>query len=440
MVEERSSVAVFGLPGFRLLSVTEVDGELEYVIETLPGLVGCPTCGTLARAKDRREVVLRDLPQGEWAVRHRWRKRVYECVDPDCPMKTWTETSWLAAPRRHLTERVRKEICRRVGQDNDSVASCAKSFGVRWHTAWSAVLDEGRPLVEDASRLAQTTAVGLDETMYLHARRGRRRVLVTGVVDVDTGRLLDVSIGRDAVDLRRWMTQMPRDWLAQIQVVSVDPHEGYRSAVHGADPATALPSPWAHTTIVVDPFHVVRLANQAVTKCRQRVQQDVLGHRGWKDDPLYRIRRLLLVGQERLTEAGWEKLRHGLDRGDRLDQVLDCWLVKEKVRDVYLTDDPELAAQRLDDAITFTAESRVLEVKTLGKSLVRWRTAILAHHTTGASNGPTEAVNLTIKSVKRCGRGFRNFANYRLRLLLVAGVQWQTHPVTRLRSRPRLIA
>ena len=61
-------------------------------------------------------------------------------------------------------------------------------------------------------------------------------------------------------------------------------------------------------------------------------------------------------------------------------------------------------------------------------------------HLTVVTNGPTEAVNLTIKAVKRCGRGFRNFANYRLRLLLVAGVEWQTQPVTRLRSRPRLIA
>jgi transposase len=215
-------------------------------------------------------------------------------------------------------------------------------------------------------------------------------------------------------------------WLARIEVVSLDPHEGYRSAVVGPDPVTAEPSPLAHATVVVDPFHVVRLANQAVTRCRQRVQQDVLGHRGWKDDPLYSIRRLLLVGHERLDEAGWECLRAGLDRDDQLDQVLDCWLAKEKVRDVYRTEDPELARARLDDAVAFCRASGVREVTTLCKSLVRWHGAILAHHTTGASNGPTEAVNLTIKAVKRCGRGFRNFENYRLRLLLVAGVAWKT--------------
>ena len=434
-------VAVLGLPGFRLLELHELDGELEYVVETIPSIVGCAGCGTRARAKDRRAVVLRDLAQGERAVRLRFVKRIWCCPDPDCPVKTWTEQTDLVLPRHHLTNRARSEICRRVGQENTSVATCARSFGVTWDTAWRAVVDVGTPMVEDPDRLAHVTRVGLDETMFLHARRKRRRQLVTGVVDVDRGVLLDVFCGREAADLRRWMAEVPSSWLSQIEVVSVDPHEGYRSAVVGDDPTTGRPSPWSHVTIVVDPFHIVRLGNQAVTRCRQRVQQDLLGHRGWKDDPLYRIRRLLLVGSERLDEPGFDKLRANLDDGDPLDQVTEAWLAKEYLRDVYLTDDPDEAAIRLDHAITFATASAVTEVRTLATSLRRWRTEILAHHTTGASNGPTEAVNLTIKAVKRCGRGFRSFRNYRLRLLLVAGVQWQTHPVTRLRARaPRLIA
>ena len=296
-------------------------------------------------------------------------------------------------------------------------------------------------MVDDPARLAEVTSVGLDETMFLHARRKRRRVLVTGAVDVETGILLDVFSGREAADLRRWMATLPPSWLDQIQVISVDPHEGYRSAVVGDDPTTGLASPWRHVTVVVDPFHIVRLGNQAVTKCRQRVQQDLLGHRGWRDDPLYKIRRLLLVGSERLDDKGFAKLRAELDAGDPLDHVTEAWLAKEQLRSVYLTDDVEVATVRLDETIAFAKASEVPEVQTLAKSLVRWRVEILAHHTTGASNGPTEAVNLTIKAVKRCGRGFRNFANYRLRLLLVAGVRWQTAPVTRLRGRaPRLIA
>lgn len=237
---DEPTVAVLGLPGFRLLEVTELDGEVEYLVETDETVVGCASCGTRAHAKDRREVVLRDLAHGERPVRVRWRKRIWCCTDTDCSEKTWTEQSWLAEPRRHLTHRARSEICRRVGEENVSVARCARAFGVGWHAAWTAVTDIGTPLVEDAERISGVSTCGLDETMFLHARRGRRRVLVTGVVDVVTGRLLDVFRGREAADLRQWMSTMPAAWLDAIEVVSLDPHEGYRSALVRDDPVTGL--------------------------------------------------------------------------------------------------------------------------------------------------------------------------------------------------------
>ena len=95
----------------------------------------------------------------------------------------------------------------------------------------------------------------------------------------------------------------------------------------------------------------------------------------------------------------------------------------------------------LDNAIAWCTDPEASsELTTLAKTLTRWRDEILNHHTTGASNGKTEAANLTIKSVKRSGRGFRNLANCRLRILLAAGLPRETQTVTRLRARPRLIA
>ena len=85
---------------------------------------------------------------------------------------------------------------------------------------------------------------------------------------------------------------------------------------------------------------------------------------------------------------------------------------------------------------------QLLELSRLARTVRAWQTEILAWHlTAGCSNGPTEAVTLLIKQVKRVGHGFRNFANYRLRLLLHCGVRWQTHRTARLRSRsPGLVA
>lgn len=191
------------------------------------------------------------------------------------------------------------------------------------------------------------------------------------------------------------MATLAPSWLAQVQVVSVDPHEGYRSAVVGPHPVTGQASPLASVAVVVDPFHIVCLANMALTRCRQRVQQDTMAHRGWKGDPLYDVRKLLLLGAERVDDAGWRRIHAALDAGDPDDEVRDAWVAKEKVRDVYLTEDEDLAAERLDDAIEWcSAPESGPELRWLVKLLGRWRSEILAHHRTGASNGPVEAAIL----------------------------------------------
>ena len=106
-----------------------------------------------------------------------------------------------------------------------------------------------------------------------------------------------------------------------------------------------------------------------------------------------------------------------------------------------MSDDPAVAARWLDRLTEDLADSHVPELRGMARTLRRWRSQILAWHTTGASNGPAEAMNLLIKKVKRVGHGFRNFENYRLRLLLHCGVEWHTPPVARIRGhQPRVVA
>ena len=107
------------------------------------------------------------------------------------------------------------------------------------------------------------------------------------------------------------------------------------------------------------------------------------------------------------------------------------------MRDVYLTEDMREARVLLDKAIVGCLGDEVEEIRSLGKTLKRWRTEILNHHRTGASNGPTEGLNLCVKKVKRCGHGFTSFRHYRLRVLLHAGgVTWPQQPrPPRIRTR-----
>src|SRR5512133_1391422 len=197
-----------------------------------------------------------------------------------------------------------------------------------------------------------------------------------------------------------------------------------------------------HARVVVDHFHAIRLANTVVDQVRRRTQQATLGHRGRKHDPLYRIRKLLLTAAEQLTSRGRARLRAGLQAGDPTGEVAVAWQGKELLRAVYAAVGMPAARAALDRFYRWADGVGVAELSRLARTVRAWEGEILAFHATnGCSNGPTEAINLLIKKVKRVGHGFRSFTNYRLRLLLHCGVRWPSHRTARLRGRaPRLVA
>ena len=432
MHRSEGATALLGMDGFVVGAQVEVDGELLLMVETAAGVVGCDGWGTRAVGHGRREVKVRDLPIGDRRVVLVWRKRLWRCPDADCPVKTWSEETDAIAPRAVLSERARAQICRRVGRDGHAVAQLAREFGVSWHAAMGAVRDHGRPRVDHLSRLRMPGAIGIDETSFLAANASHPTLLMTGFVDLDAHRLIDVVPGRSAAAVSDWLRAKPERWLAGIATAVIDPYAGYARGL-----AEGLP----RARLVVDHFHAVRLANQALDEVRRRVQQSTLGHRGWKGDPLYRIRRRLLAAHDRLGDQGFEAMLVLLEAGDPTGEVAAAYLAKELLREVYATTDIVEAHHRLHAFHKHCRHAEMRELTRLSRTVRRWQPQVLAWHATALTNGPTEAVNLLVKKVKRVGHGFRNFDNYRLRLLLHCGVQWQTRPTASMRARhPRLVA
>jgi transposase len=420
--------ALLGLDGFRVLDVDRAPAEVTVTIETTADVVGCATCGVRAEAQGRLRVDIRDLPCFGRTARLVWLKRRWRCGDADCPAMTWTEDTVHVAPRAVLTLRAGAEATRQVGELAMPVAVVARELGVCWWTVMDAVVLHGTPLVDDPKRVGKVKALGIDETSFLSAQPDHPTIYATGMVDLDRRKVIDLVEGNAAADLRRWCGTQDPAWLGGVRVVATDLAESYRA---GTSPHLD------HATRVADTFHVVRVANRCADKVRRRVQNETLGHRGRKHDPLYRIRKLLLKGTERLDERGHDRLLLGLRLGDPNDELLGAWLAKESVRDVYLTDDPKEAAVLLDKAIAGCRADDVAEIRSLGDTLGRWRTEILNHHRTGASNGPTEGQNFCVKQVKRAGRGFTRFEHYRLRVLLhTGGISWPQQPSPpRIRTR-----
>ena len=438
MSDDTTSVtaALIGLDGFEVLAAADAGGELELLVQTRADLVGCPSCGAVARAKDRRPTWVRDLPAGGRPVVLCWVKRIWCCPHPECEQRTWTEQHEAIAPRATLTERARTWAYEQVGAADAAVSRVARVLGVAWWTVMRQVIDRGTSEVDDPARLDDVAAVGVDETAYLRATATRSTTFATGIADLTPGRparLLDVVEGRSGTVLAAWLADRDGAWRAGISTASLDPFRGY---------ATALTSQLPDAVRVLDPFHVVRLALAALDDVRRRVQQAQTGHRGRTGDPLYGIRRVLRRRADHLSTKARARLQAGLIAGDPDGEVTIAWTIAQHVMDLYQHDDPDQARTAAAELIAALRDCPIPELARLGRTLHAWRDELAAHFAhPDVSNGPTENLNLKIKNTKRIARGYRNFDHYRLRLLLNHGRIREDHSPTRIRTRaPRFAA
>jgi transposase len=391
-------------------------GEVTTVhVQSVRRPAGCPTCGSVAQLKDWSTVVLVDLPVYGRPTRLAWRKRRMECTDADCATRSWTEEDdRIASPRQVLTSRAARWATTQVGRFARSVNEVATELGCDWHTVNDTVVAYGEALLEaDTERIGAVDALGLDEVLMVRIGPYHRQHFSTQIVDVGAGQLLDVVPGRGSAEPMAWLAERTPAFLERIEFGTLDLSGPYRRVFEIMVP---------DATLVADPFHVVKLANTKLDECRRRVQNETLGHRGRKSDPLYRCRRLLTKAKERLDEAGHERLTGLLRAGDPHGDVATLWEAKEAVRELYTHADAEVALEWVTQLGHDLQDTDYpIEARSLGRTLLRWKHQIAAWHRAHVSNGPTEAVNNLIKRVKRAAFGFTSFRNYRIRSLLYAG-------------------
>ena len=383
-----------GLGEVDVLDVTETGDRLRVTVETRTPRPSCPECDGRVSVKDRDLVELTDLPCFGRPAILVWRKVRWQCRR-GCGSFT-EHVPQIAASRLKLTDRAARWATVQVGRHGRSVSSVAADLGCGWHGVMDAVVAYGQALVDDPGRFGEVTALGLDETLRCRLGRWRRQEWTTQIVDVTRGQLLDVVEGRTAAGPIGWLRAQTPEWRDQVRWATLDLSGPYRKTFD-----LMLPD----ATQVADPFHVVRVANAKLDECRRRVQNETLGHRGRKADPLYRARRLLTKAHERLDDKGATKLRGLLDAGDPRGEVRMMWHAKETTRQIYDITDPALADAFVDQlTVDLCDASMPPEVRSLGRTIRRWQDQIVAWHHARVSNGPTEAVNNLVRALLYAGR------------------------------------
>jgi transposase len=406
--------ALVGLKDVRVLHYARHGPDVELMIEQVLGEVRCPKCQRPAQVKERPVVHYVDLPVYGTPMSLAWRKHRMRCVNGRCAMKSWVHSDHrIAAKNCLLTTRAAKWATVQVGGGR-TVSEVAAELSCDWHTVNDAVLTYGEALLEaDRKRLNQTSAIGLDETSFVREGEKKQTSFATTVADVANHQIIDILATREYVDVAAWINKQPAAWKERIRFGALD-----MSATYAAVYTVTLPK----AAQVVDPFHLIALANRALDAVRRRVQTEQTGHRGRKDDPLYRARRVLLRAEERLDEKAAARLASLLELGDPNGEVAIAYRIKERLRDFYATYDLEGARAMLDELQRHCVKKAMPpEIQRLGRTIRQWFDKICNFHIARVSNGPTESLNNLIKRIKRIGFGFRNFENYRIRALLYAG-------------------
>ncbi|MFC5424089.1 ISL3 family transposase [Brevibacterium otitidis] len=396
------------------------------VIEASPRepLGYCPECGAEGRLRDHVIRRLTDVPITGHPTRLHVRLPRYQCVHAQCPRTIFQHQLEAAEPGAKTTKRATTWILKRLIQDQMSISAISRALGLGWDLVNQLATTAAQSLVyTHPDHLAGVRVLGIDEHCWKHVRGQGEDSFATIFVDLTplidgTGRarLLDVKAGRSAKVVTTWLQERSPAFRDGVEVVTMDGFAGYHTATTNALP-DAVP--------VMDPFHVVQLAGQKLTACRQRLQQQIHGHRGRKTDLLYQGRRTLLTRRSLLNKKGRDRLERLWAEHDDHVALEVTYLVYQDVIDAYEHPDRKTGKKLMQTVIESLRRGLpegLDELAQLGRTLWRKRAQVLAFFDRGrASNGPVEAINGRLEHLRGIGLGFRNFEHYVLRCLLHSG-------------------
>jgi transposase len=213
-----------------------------------------------------------------------------------------------------------------------------------------------------------------------------------------------VVLGRSEASLDTYLRKLPNK--DRVKIVVMDLSSTYRSIVKKYFPKAQ---------IVADRFHVVRLINQQFLKV-------------WKQfDPIGRQNRGLLSLMRRHESNLSPELKIKLDRYfEKFPHLKTIWEFKQDLHNLMRLKhlDKQTVWLRIHDFLSMLEqlkESSIAALKTLGSTLFSWRDEIGRMWRFSKTNGITEGLHNKMEMISRRAFGFRNFNNYRLRVLALCG-------------------
>jgi transposase len=364
-------------------------GRIECV--KLPKIEYCPHCANPSETTyDHRSVRIKDAPIRGKGVDLVIRKRRLWCRHCE---RVFTERVPGVRDRKRHTERYARSILWACEHFSD-LKLVRRAYHCSSYFLYEVYYKKLAEKINEKVNYPWTETIGIDEHAFKKARYAQPTEFVTMIVDYNNKRVRELVLGKTQAALSHDLGYIAgRENVKNVVLDLCDPFKNFAREY------------FPNARIVADKFHVLRLLSPSLMRRRKEIT-------GTRAD--LRAKRLLLMSIKRLDYPSRFALREFLKQYPDLHELY-TW--KEKLHRFYRTPGYHNAAKALRKLIDHMAWSNLPEIKTLRRTLMKWREEILNYFLTGLTNARTEGFNNKAKVVKRRAYGYKSFRNYRLKVL-----------------------
>ena len=356
----------------------------------------CPECGRECSIHDcAPERTWRHLDTMQFTTLIRARTPRADC--PEHGVKTML-VPW-AAPQGRFTllfERFAVEVL----LASASVSQACTLLGIGWDTAQE-IMRRAVQRGLERRQLERLKYLGMDEKSF---RRGQS--YVTLLTDLEESRVLDVVEERTAEAAGQLWDTLSPEQKQGVEAVAVDMWEPFIQTIQ-----TQVPD----ADIVHDKFHVSKYLGEAVDKVRRQEHKELLAQ---GDETLKGTRQLWLYNPQNFSPEQAEEFSALKDLHLK---VARAWAAKELLSKFWEYQEEGWARRFFKDWFGWVSRSRLKPVVDVAQMLKRHLDNLLTYLKHHITNAVTEGLNSKIQSLKSAARGFRNFRNYRIRILFFCG-------------------
>jgi transposase len=380
---------LLAIPNYKVVGVEMTEDTINLDVQSTLKGAKCPRCGAYCTdLHENHPRTVRDLPISGKACYLRFVRRRFFCSHCKDP---FSESLSFAGERRDYTKRYQAWIFHQVKENN--ITAVQRLEGLTYDQIESIFLVEARNRIP-ANPFANLKRLGIDE---ISLRKGKQDFVLI-LTNLDTADVVDVLEKRTQEKLRTRLEQLTKQERSQIEEVAIDMWEPYSDVCEELLP---------NAIITVDRFHVAKAVNEELKKLKNQEKKQ---HPQVMKGAHYP----LLKNQEDLTDKQQEKL----------DQVYEACptlrmahRLKECLRHIFeYPSTKEKAIQRLQKWSRI-AENEHLFPK-FRKTLSSWLDKIANYFRQRTTSGMVEGINNKVKLIKRRAFGFRNFGNFRLRVIV----------------------